>query len=287
LPGVSDIVGRVPLGGKAILASLKGGFLGKEIKPPTLPVITVLPARLSGLGTWVRDQGRAPLGGSFVRACGKNARRKINQPMPRPSRMTRGMSIPNPIRGKRLPPAPWSGGWLPLFPPTAAGTLVGLMLAVGVIPGAVAVGDGIAVGEGAAVGVGIRVGVGRGVGVGLGTIVGDGVGVWQGKRMPHAYAFFAPVRELKVAIPNSTSARIPIVTRKKVKREVALCLTSLPRSRCWEKILAWSKRPDPCLFFFIAEILSASSLFVEKVRYVHIHAASISPFSTCILINWA
>jgi hypothetical protein len=140
------------------------------------------------------------------------------------------------------------------------------MLAVGVIPGAVAVGDGIAVGEGAAVGVGISVGVGRGggVGVGPGAIVGDGVGVWQGKRIPHAYAFFTPMRELKVAIPNSTSARIPTVTRKKVKRVVAFCLTSLPRWRCWEEISAWSKQPDPCLFFFIAEILSASSLFERR-----------------------
>lgn len=140
----------------------------------------------------------------------------------------------------------------------AAGTLVGLMLDVGVMLGAVAVGDGIVVGEGAAVGVGISVGVGRGVGVGLGALVGDGVGVEQGKRMPQsptAYEFFTTVKELKAAIPNSKSARIPLVTRKKVKRIVALCLPPLPRSRCWEKISAWSERPDSCIFFFIAEIL--------------------------------
>ena len=59
------------------------------------------------------------------------------------------------------------------------------------------------------------------------------------------------VKELKAAIPNSKSARTPSITRKRVKRLVALRLPPLPCSRCWEEISDWPAWPDSCVFFFM------------------------------------
>jgi hypothetical protein len=135
------------------------------------------------------------------------------------------------------------------------------MLDVGVMLGAVALGEAAAVGDGTEVGGGVGVGLGVAVFVGGGD--GTGVGVWQGKSIPQsptAYEFFTMVKELKAAIPNSKSARTPIIMRKRVKRIVTLRLPHLPRSRCWEEISDWSEQPDSCLFFFIAEILPVFSI---------------------------
>src|SRR5258708_39584714 len=128
-----------------------------------------MPAKLLGLGTRIRDQGRAPLGGNFAAGCGKSARRRMNQLAARLKSRTRKtittitISVKNPLP----PDAP--GVRFPVLPPMGAGAPVGLATSV----------CSIAVGVAVAVGGGGAVGLGGGVGprVGVSVVVADGIGL--------------------------------------------------------------------------------------------------------------
>lgn len=164
--------------------------------PSALPLLP----RLEGLGTRVRDQGRAPLDGRFTLIGGKSMRRKTNMPMPRQrSRPRKVIAMITSTREGPLPPD-WLGVWVLIFSPVRAGALVGLAPGVCVTLVAVAfevaaVGDRlvVALGDAPVVGdedetagrversvvdgldVDVLVGDGQGVDVAVGD--GDGLGV--------------------------------------------------------------------------------------------------------------
>src|SRR5258708_60718 len=213
------------------------------------------PSMLLGLGTRVRDQGRAPLGGRLVAVVGKSILRKASQPIPRLTRITR--RTPTTIITTRMAPPPfdWLGGVLALLALTAAGTLVGLATGVWVATVgdtvAVAVGEadtvgdtdggGVRLGVGAFVGTAVAVGAGGAdVGVGDGgadVSVGDGVGVRHvggGVGVVHrsrkvkglftlAYEGRMPGNAITIEIINSTSTSTPIRTRPTVMRARISC----------------------------------------------------------------
>src|SRR5258707_212502 len=74
----------------------------------------------------MRDQGRAPLGGSFTLISGKSMRRKTNLPMPTWRSRTRIVSTTITATCEDPFTPAWFGVWFPGFPPVVGGALVGL-----------------------------------------------------------------------------------------------------------------------------------------------------------------
>jgi hypothetical protein len=216
-----------------------------------------LPIKLSGLRTRVRDQGRAPLGGSFASIGGKSLCRKINHAILSKINTPRRMIAKIIIRSAR--PGRTGVGVLVLRCgitgaidwPTVGVTPVGTSVSDGwaVDDGSVdGVGDGLVAGDEAGggiepgVGVGMEVGNGEGVDDGVGDGVSDGVGVGVGLQSRiHsliACAFLIMVREARLEITNSIRTSAPTIERRRVKStDFLFCFCS-----------GLSDRPGACFF---------------------------------------